>query len=147
MWLTDWLLSSDRTGYKFWFGTATGPCSWVSDLISLNFSSLTIKMKLILSTLPGCALLITSNKIMHVKWMKLLGCVWLFATPWTVAHQHFHPWNFPGKNTGVCCHFLLQRFFLTQGLNLGLPKCRQELYCLSHQGSPQCKAFSKLPDA
>ena len=28
------------------------------------------------------------------------------------------PWNSPGKNTGVCCHFLLQGIFLTQGLNL-----------------------------
>ena len=28
------------------------------------------------------------------------------------------PWNFPGKNTGVCCHFLLQGIFLTQGLKL-----------------------------
>ena len=25
----------------------------------------------------------------------------------------FHPWNFPGKNTGAGCHFLLQRIFLT----------------------------------
>ena len=25
------------------------------------------------------------------------------------------PWNFPGKNTGVGCHFLLQGIFLTQG--------------------------------
>ena len=30
------------------------------------------------------------------------------------------PWDFPGKNTGVGCHFLLQRIFLTQGLNLCL---------------------------
>ena len=28
--------------------------------------------------------------------------------------------NFPGKNTGVGCHFLLHGFFLTQGLNLCL---------------------------
>ena len=28
--------------------------------------------------------------------------------------------NFPGKNTGVGCHSLLQRIFQTQGLNLGL---------------------------
>ena len=28
---------------------------------------------------------------------------------------------FPGKNTGVGCHFLLQGIFLTQGLNPGLP--------------------------
>ena len=42
----------------------------------------------------------------------------------------------PGKNTGMGCHALLQRIFLTQGLNPGLPHCRQILYCLSHQGSP-----------
>ena len=33
------------------------------------------------------------------------------------------------------CHFLLQRIFPTQGLNPGLPHCRQTLYYLSHQGS------------
>ena len=27
------------------------------------------------------------------------------------------PWDFPGKNTRVGCHFLLQVIFLTQGLN------------------------------
>ena len=27
-------------------------------------------------------------------------------------------WDFPGKNTGVGCHFLLQGIFPTQGLNL-----------------------------
>jgi len=31
------------------------------------------------------------------------------------------PWDCPGKNTGVGCHFLLQRIFLTQGSNLHLP--------------------------
>ena len=35
------------------------------------------------------------------------------------------PWNFPGKNTGVGCHALLQGIFLTQGLNL-------HLLCLLH---------------
>ena len=30
------------------------------------------------------------------------------------------PWNSPGKNTGVGCHFLLQGIFLTQGSNLSL---------------------------
>ena len=43
--------------------------------------------------------------------------------------------DFPGKSTGVGCHFLLQRIFPTQGSNLGLPHCRQTLYHLSHQGS------------
>ena len=27
------------------------------------------------------------------------------------------PWDFPGKNTGVACHFPLQGIFPTQGLN------------------------------
>ena len=42
----------------------------------------------------------------------------------------------PGKlkNTGVGCHVLLQGIFLTQGSNPGLPHCRQNLYCMSHQG-------------
>ena len=35
-----------------------------------------------------------------------LSHVWFFAIPWTVACQA--PWNSPGKNTGVGCHFLFQ---------------------------------------
>ena len=30
------------------------------------------------------------------------------------------PWDSPGKNTGVGCHFLFQRIFPTQGSNLDL---------------------------
>ena len=47
------------------------------------------------------------------------------------------PWTSLGKNIGVGCHALLQEIFSTQGLNLGLPNCRQNLYRLSHQGSPR----------
>ena len=43
------------------------------------------------------------------------------------------PWNSPGKNTEVGCHFLLQEIFPIQGSNPGLPHCRQILYHLSHQ--------------
>ena len=45
------------------------------------------------------------------------------------------PWDSPDKNTEVSSHSLLQSIFLTQGLNLGLPHCRQILCCMSHQGS------------
>ena len=78
-----------------------------------------------------------------VKWVKSLSCVWLFATPWIVAcqaplsRQQGFSRDFPGNSTGVGCHFLLQGIFLTQGLNPGLPRCRQTLYHLSHQGNPQ----------
>ena len=47
------------------------------------------------------------------------------------------PWrpHSPGQNTGVGSLSLLQGIFPTQGLNPGLPHCRQILYQLSHQGS------------
>ena len=35
------------------------------------------------------------------------------------------------------CRSLLQGIFLTEGLNLAFPHCRQIPYCLSHQGSPK----------
>ena len=37
-----------------------------------------------------------------------------------------HPRDFPGKNPGVDCHFLLQGTFLTQGLNPGLLHCQMD---------------------
>ena len=43
------------------------------------------------------------------------------------------PWDSPGKNTGVGCHYLLQGIFLIQGSDLGLLHPRQILYHLSHQ--------------
>ena len=32
----------------------------------------------------------------------------LYATPQMAAHQAPRPWDSPGKNSGVGCHFLLQ---------------------------------------
>ena len=47
------------------------------------------------------------------------------------------PWDFPGKNTGVDCHFLLQRIFWTQGLNLQLLQWQAaDSSPPSHPGSP-----------
>ena len=43
-------------------------------------------------------------------------------------------WDFPGKDTGVGCHFLLQEIFPTHGLSPGLLHCRQILYQLSYEG-------------
>ena len=44
--------------------------------------------------------------------------------------------DFPGKNIGGACHFLLQRISPTQSSNLGLLHCRLFLYQLSQQGRP-----------
>ena len=52
------------------------------------------------------------------------------------------PWDFPGKNTGMGCHFLLQGIFPTQGLNLLLLHllCRQAgSLPLSHLGRDKGK--------
>ena len=45
----------------------------------------------------------------------------------------------PGKNSEVGCHALLQGIFSTQGLKPDLPPCRQMLYHLMHQGSPEVR--------
>ena len=47
-------------------------------------------------------------------------------------------WNFPGKNTGVGCHFFLQGIFLIQGLNphlLHLLNWQADSLSLCHLGS------------
>ena len=50
----------------------------------------------------------------------------------TVAHQAPLSIGSPGKNIGVCCHFLLQGIFLTQGSNS----------CLLHWQEPPGKPLS-----
>ena len=57
----------------------------------------------------------------------------------------YSPWNFPGQNTGVASLSLLQRVFSTQGLNPGIPHCRQILYQLSHKGSPRIMHWVAYP--
>ena len=55
-------------------------------------------------------------------------CSVVFDSLWPYGLQPtklFSPWNFPDKNTGAGCHFLLQGLFLTQGSNL-------HLLCLLH---------------
>ena len=50
------------------------------------------------------------------------------------------PWYFPGKNTRVGCHFLLQGIFWTQGLNPGIkptsPALAGRLFITEPPGKP-----------
>ena len=70
------------------------------------------------------------EKLLRLKcsvclYSQSLNCVQLFTAPWTVAHQTpLCPWDFPGKNTGVGCHFLLQGIFP--------PKDQTLVLCLLH---------------
>ena len=73
---------------------------------------------------------------MTILIFQLLSCVQLFATPWTVAHQLLCPWGFPGKNTGVGFHVLLQGIFLIQRSNPCLLHWQVDFLPLDHQGSP-----------
>ena len=55
--------------------------------------------------------------------MLSLVCSVVSGSLWSHRHQSARllcPWDSPGKNTGVGCHFLLQGIFLTQGSNLHL---------------------------
>ena len=68
-----------------------------------------------------------------------LSHVRLFATPWTVAYL-LHPWDFPGKSTGVGCHFLLQRIFPTQGSNrFSCVSIGRDFFTTVPPGKPQHK--------
>ena len=55
-------------------------------------------------------------------------CVWLFLTLWLYPSRLLCSWDFPGKNIGVGCHFLLWGIILTQGSNPHLLHCGQILY-------------------
>ena len=46
-----------------------------------------------------------------------------------------YPWDFPGRNTGVGCHFLLQGIFPSQESNPRLLHWQADSLLLSHQGS------------
>ena len=50
---------------------------------------------------------------------------------------------FPGKNTGVGCHFLLQGIFLSQGLSPHLLHWQVDSLPLSQLGSPQFSSVAQ----
>ena len=88
----------------------------------------------------------------HTFWEKCYVCVRLVAQSCpTLCHpmdcslpdSSVHG-DSPGKNTGVGCHALLQGIFPTQGSNPGLPRCRQILYSLSHQESPNIVQYLNI---
>ena len=55
------------------------------------------------------------SKVLHfIKYVCMLSPVQLFATHALQSTRLLCPWNFPGKNTGVGCHLLLQGIFPIQ---------------------------------
>ena len=56
-------------------------------------------------------------------------------------HRLYSLWDSLRQNTGVASYSFLQGIFPTQGLNPGLPHCRQILYQWSCQGSPRIQEW------
>ena len=55
------------------------------------------------------------------------------ATSWIIACQvPLYMGDYPSKNTGIGCHFLLQGIFATQGSNLCPVHWQEDSLCLSH---------------
>ena len=68
--------------------------------------------------------------------MKSLSHVWLFATPWTVAHQALLSMRFSRQEYWSGLPFPPPGDLPDPGIEPGSPAFRQTLYRLSHQGSP-----------
>ena len=109
---------------KYWsFGFSISPSNEYSGLISfrIDWFDLLAVQRTLKSLLQQHSLKVAvlqysasftvqlSHLYMNVSMnVKLLSHVRLFVTPWTVAHQAPLSMGFPGKSTGVDCHFLLQ---------------------------------------
>ena len=70
-----------------------------------------------------------------VGFLVVQSCFTLLSPHGLQPASLLYPWNFPGKNTGVDCHFLLQGIFLTQGLDPCLQCWQVDSLLLSHLGS------------
>ena len=89
-----------------------------------------LKLQWVFHTLSDMLYVLMLHMVSHS-----LSCVRLFVTPWTVNCQLLSLWNFPGKNVGAGCLFLLQVTFLTQGWNL-FPALQADSLPLFYLGSP-----------
>ena len=92
----------------------------------------------------------THTHTSQLKWIELIWSIQSEITQLCPTHCNpmvsvYSPWNSPGKNTGVWSLSLLQGIFPTQGLNPGLPHCKQILYQLSHKGSPRILEWVAYP--
>ena len=80
---------------------------------SVNFNTKQSKNKRKTFEWEICLLSVSVCMKVKVKALVAQSC-------WIIWDSMVWPWDFPGKNTGVGCHSLLQGIFPTQGSNLGL---------------------------
>ena len=80
------------------------------------------------------------KRTQHYEVMTIVvsqSCLTLLPSHGLQTTRLLCPWDFPGKNTGVSCHFFLQGIFSTQGLNLSLLHWQADSLPVSHQGNPK----------
>ena len=96
-----WSMGFSRQEY--WSGL---PCPFPGDFPDPGIES----ASLMSPALAGMLFTSTTweNRSSLLLLLSCFSCVRLCATPETAAHQAPRPWDSPGKNTGVGCHFLLQ---------------------------------------
>ena len=76
----------------------------------------------------------TQTEKAEVKWSR--SVVSDSSQPHELQPTRFHhPWYFPGKNTGVGCHFFSRGIFPTQGSKLSILLWQVDSLPLSHLGS------------
>ena len=97
---------------------------WVKMNKSNCFKQVLIFQLLRISYVPGTVL----GTGMHAC---VFSCVWLWDPTKLPC-----PWNFPSKNTGAGCHFLLQGIFLTQQ-SLAPPALAGRFFTTAPPGKPK----------
>ena len=109
-------------------------CSSLSSALSLLLSSFWVSFFLFMIFKCNISWEFSSSPVVRTPRFRCWGpgfyvskCSVVSDSLWSmdcIGHQA-PPWNFPGKNTGLGCHFLFQGIFPTPGLNL-------RLLCLLH---------------
>ena len=98
--------------FAFGFGRATWLAGSVLKFFWKNFNWCTVDLQAVL--VPAVQL---SDWVIYVC-ARVLSRVWLFVTPMDLSPPSSSVYGiFQTRITGVDCHFLRQRIFLTQGSN------------------------------
>ena len=86
------------------------PALWGVPVRNEKSGNIEYKKRLSASSVCRLASRMVSYVFLYPSWVLLshFSHVRLCVTPETAAHQAPPPWDSPGKNTGVGCHFLLQ---------------------------------------
>ena len=90
------------TLYLYWFIT-----SYIFTKL-LEYDALIFSLNLLISITDKPEMILVCRTMLCYAMLSHFSRVRLCVTPQMAATRLPHPWDSPGKNTGVGCHFLLQ---------------------------------------